>query len=284
MFKKTFAILAFSAIAASTGLFAQEAGKTLKIAVADPICRESACSCVTGTLREYGETVKQIEKSSGLKLELSYFEEEALLLRELKKGSFDGVIGKLSVFGVIFKDASRNFVRLADIAKPDGDAMLSGVFIVYKNASLKDLASAKGKTFAFGQSDAPEKSQLAFETLKRLGIEVPKEDARQEHFSCKEGALALIERKADVAVISDYALQFGCIVVVGDPKDFSVIGRTDKAIPFTTFMVDSIKVSPENQKLLKKALLEVKGDSVPKELLSTGFVEPKPWPSDVVLP
>ncbi len=256
----------------------------LKIAVADPICRQSACSCVTGVLREYAETVKLLEARSGLKLELVYFEEETLLQNELMEGAFDGVVGKLSVFGGTIRDSKRDFVRIADISKPDGDALLRGVFIVYKGSEAKDLASTKGLRFAFGTEDSPEKSQLAFETLKKLGIDVPDKDSRLEFFSCKEAALALIEKRADVAVISDYAMQFGCIVVVGDPKDFRVIGMTDGVIPFTTFMLDKAKVRPEIVERLSKALLSVKGGSVPEELLSKGFVEPQPWPSAVKLP
>ena len=273
---------------ASCGLFANEARahETLKIAVADPICRESACSCVTGILREYGESVKLLETRSGIKLELSYFEDELKLQRELKNGSFDGVIGKYSVFGGAVRDAKRKFTRLADISKPDGDFLLRGVFIVFKNSTLPDLASAKGKALrcAFGEEDAPEKAELAFNTLSKLGVEIPDMASRQEYFTCKEAALALLERRADVAVISDYALQFGCIVVVGNPKDFRVIGRTDKALPFTTFMVDNAKVSKETQTRLAAALLSISGDATPKELMSKGFGAPQPWPDDVRLP
>ena len=278
-----FFALSVSCLLASSS-WADDSVKVLKIAVADPICRESACSCVTGVLREYAETVKLIERRSGVKLELRYFEEESLLQKALLSGSFDGVIGKYSVFGGTVRDSKRDFVRLADISKPDGDALLRGVFIVYKGSTVTDLASAKGLKFAFGTEDAPEKSQLAFETLRKAGVAVPEKNARQEYFTCKEAALALRERRADVAVISDYALQFGCIIVVGRPEDFRVVARTDGAIPFTTFMLDKSKVSPEIVDSVSRALLGVDGDSVPKELLSKGWVAPQPWPEGVALP
>ena len=283
---KTLLGVCLASLSLATAAIASEAKafRTLKIGVTDPICKKSACSCVDGTAtREYDSMIECVVKKTGIKLEMVYFEDELLLRQEILDGNLDGMLGKMSPCASYAKEAGRKFERVADITKPDGKASLSGLFIVHKECPVKELPSAKGLVFAFGQECAPEKHELAFKTLDRLGIPVPSKEERQEYFTCKEAALALIEKRADVAVISDYALEFGCIVVVGDPADFRVIGKTDKAIPFTTLMLDST-VPEDIRGKLAKSLLSMKGGDVPKELLSKGWVAPVPWPEGIANP
>ena len=255
---------------------------TLKIGVCDPICRKSACSCVEKeAIRAYEGMNAKLAKENGITLEMAYFEEPMLLEKALAEGQLDGVIGKYTECGRFVREAKREFIRLADITKPTGGADLRGVFITFKNSPIKTLADIHGRTIGFGPTVATEKFLLPKETLAKRGL-VPA--ATPEFFDCKSAALALMENKADVAVISDYALQFGCIVVVGDPKDFHVIAETDRAVPFTTFMVDAKRV-PENVRgRVAVALLEITGDSVPKDLFSKGWVKPVAWPQDISTP
>ena len=255
---------------------------TLKIGVCDPICRKSACSCVEKeAIRAYEGMNAKLAKENGITLEMAYFEEPMLLEKALAEGQLDGVIGKYTECGRFVREAKREFVRLADITKPTGGSDLRGVFITFKDSPVKALADINGRVLGLGPKAATEKVFLPEETLAKRGI-VPA--SKVEFFDCKSAALALMEKKADVAVISDYALQFGCIVVVGDPKDFHVIAETDRALPFTTFMVDAKRVPADVQARVAAALLTIAGNNVPKDLFSKGWVKPIAWPQDIPTP
>jgi ABC-type phosphate/phosphonate transport system substrate-binding protein len=260
----------------------QAAPITLKIGVCDPICRKSACSCVADeAIRAYDGMNAKLAGEDGITLEMEYFEEPVLLEKALKEGKLDGIIAKSTEGGRFVRGAKREFMRLADITKPTGGSNLRGVFITFKDSPVKTLADIQGHVLGLGPKEATEKVFLPEETLAKRGI-VPA--SKVEFFDCKSAALALMENKADVAVISDYALQFGCIVVVGDPKDFHVIAETDRALPFTTFMVDAKRVPAGVRTRLAAALLTITGDKVPKDLFSKGWVKPVAWPQDIPEP
>lgn len=269
------AALLFVAVGCQT---AAKSPVTLKIGVVDPICRKSACSCVSDAAkRAYEGMNAKLARDNGVVLEMEYFEEPMILQRAINEGKLDGMIGKVTTCGRFARTAKRDFVRLADLAKPTGEANLRGVFITLKDSPVKSLGDISGHVLGLGHLEDTEKFDLPLATLKAHGVDVPK-DKQVQFFDCKSAALALLEKRADVAVISDYALEYGCIVVVGKPEDFRVIGQTDDALPFTSFFVDSRKVAPETQAKLTAALLAIQGKTVLEDLFSTGWCKPMPWP------
>ena len=255
----------------------------LIIGVSEPLCKKTACSCVgDNAQRAYDGLIVHVRTAAGIELEFQYFEEELLLQRAVRAGKLDGLICKAWLGLVTARDAGREFTRLADITMPGKEpAELLGLFIVPKDSPLKTLADLRGQRVLFGMTNAYEKSYLADATFRAAGLPLP--EPRQRVFSCQDAALALLEKRADAAVVSSYALNFGCICVVAKPEDFRVIAETKQRIPFVTFMVEN-KVAPAVRARLQQALLALKGDQVPKDLFSNGVIPPIPWAPEELQP
>jgi len=263
------------ALALALVAMAAPAAEKLVIGVSEPVCKKTACSCVgDNAKRAYDGLIAHVQAVTGLELEFRYFEEELLLQREIRAGRLDGMICKTWLGLTTERSAGRTFTRLADITMPGKEpAELLGLFIVPKESPLKTFADLRGRRVIFGMTNAYEKSYLADATFRAAGLALP--EPRQRVFSCQDAALALLEKRADAAVVSSYALNFGCICVVAKPEDFRVIAET-KRIPFVTFMVEN-KVAPAVRARLQAALLELHGDQVPKDLFSNGVIPPIPW-------
>ncbi len=253
---------------------AAHAAERLVLGVHDPICKQTACSCVGDlAIREYGGLLAHVRRAAGIELEFKYYEEPLLLQREVVAGRLDGMVTKAWLGLCYARQAGRAFTRLADVTLPKGEPQeLYGLFIVPKESPLKQLADLQGKRLVLGMTNAYEKSYLAEETLRVARLEVKKSAV----FKCQNAAVELVEQRADAAVISSYALHYGCINVVADPKEFRVIGETKRRIPFITFMVAD-KVAPAVRERLQQALLALKGDQVPADLLSAGLIPPIAW-------
>lgn len=252
------------------------AADKLVIGVSEPLCKLTACSCVgDNAKRVYDGLIAHVRSAAGIELEFQYFEEELLLQREIRAGRLDGMICKTWLGLTTARSAGREFARLADITMPGKEpAELLGMFIVPKESAIKTLDDLRGKRVVFGMTNAYEKSYLADATFRAAGLPLP--EPRLRVFSCQDAALKLIENHADAAVVSSYAINFGCICVVAKPEDFRIIAETKQRIPFVTFMVET-KVAPAVRERLQKALLELKGDKTPKDLFSNGVIPPIPW-------
>ena len=259
------------------------AAEKLIIGVSEPLCKKTACSCVgDNAQRAYDGLGAHVRTAAGIELEFQYFEEELLLQRAVRAGKLDGLICKAWLGLTTTRSAGREFTRLADITMPGKEpAELLGLFIVPKDSPLKTLADLRGQRVIFGMTNAYEKSYLADATFRAAGLPLP--EPRQRVFSCQDAALALLEKHADAAVVSSYALNFGCICVVAKPEDFRVIAETKQRIPFVTFMVEN-KVAPAVRARLQQALLALKGDQVPKDLFSNGVIPPIPWAPEELQP
>lgn len=255
---------------------AASAAEKLVIGVSEPLCRLTACSCVgDNAKRVYDGLIAHVRSAAGLELDFQYYEEPILLQREIRAGKLDGAICKTWLGLATVRSAGREFTRLADITMPGKEpAELLGVFIVPKESPIRTLADLRGKRVVFGMTNDYEKSYLADATFRAAGLPLP--EPRLRSFACQDAALKLIEKHADAAVVSSYAINFGCICVVAKPEDFRVIAETKQRIPFVTFMVEN-KVAPAVRERLQKALLELKDDKVPKDLFSNGVVPPIPW-------
>ena len=252
------------------------AAEKLVIGVSEPLCKKTACSCVgDNAKRAYDGLIERVRATTGIELDFQFFEEEILLQRALRAGRLDGMICKTWLGLTTARSAGREFTRLADITMPGKEpADLFGAFLVLKDSPLKTLDDLRGKRVMFGMTNAYEKSYLADATFRAAGL--PLTEPRDRVFSCQDAALALIEKRADAAVVSSYAINFGCICVVARPEDFRVIAETKQHIPFVTFMVEN-KVAPAVRERLQQALLALKGNQAPKDLFSNGVIPPIPW-------
>ena len=258
------------------------AAEKLVIGVSEPLCKKTACSCVgDNAKRAYDGLIERVRATSGIELEFQFVEEELLLQRELRAGRLDGMICKTWLGLTTARSAGREFTRLVDITMPGREpAELLGLFIVPKDSPLKTLGDLRGQRVMFGMTNAYEKSYLADAAFRAAGLPLP--EPRLRVFSCQDAALALLEKRADAAVVSSYALNFGCICVVAKPEDFRVIAET-KRIPFVTCMVEN-KVAPAVRARLQQALLELTGDRVPPDLYSNGVIPPIPWAPEELQP
>jgi len=225
--------------------------------------------------RSYEGLKKIVEETAGVELAFHYYQEITVLVDEVRSGRLDGMICKCWSGLTAISPDKRVFERLADITKPDGKETVAGLFLVLKNSKMKTLSDITVDTrLGVGAANAYEKHHLAFSTLKVLGIEKPLKV--KEYITCKESALALIENDVDLALVSDYAFDYGCIDTVGTKDDFKSIGSTSETIPFLTFFID-MKLDSCIRNNLKKALLSITGDNIPESLLSGGLIEPIPW-------
>ncbi|MHC4691268.1 MAG: PhnD/SsuA/transferrin family substrate-binding protein [Planctomycetota bacterium] len=243
----------------------------LRIVVMDPLSDRLACDCVEGyAQRKYDELAKFIEKQLGQPVELAYGENLSDILKTNPE-QVDLLIGKESI--VRFDAAEiklhiRPVVRLTD---KNGTTNLSGLFAVRHNDPAKRVEDLKGYKILFGPEDEAEKSTAAIAALKAKGVPIPKQIETSS--SCSTAAVAVLEKDADAAVISSYALALleGCSTI--DKGDLRVVGQTS-AVPFiTVFATDA--VSREDEKGIVDALLAVGKN---KRLLTrmeskTGFVK-----------
>jgi ABC-type phosphate/phosphonate transport system substrate-binding protein len=249
------------------------AAEPLRVGVADPICRDSACSCVgDGAVRSYAGVFARLEER-GLGTSVRYFEDPILLERQVAAGAIEVMICKSWDGWQAALAAKRPFTRVADVSRADGTTGLRGMFLVRSDSPLQRIVELTGRVVGVGNESGYEKGVLGRGTLERAGI-VP--SRMVELGACSELALAVKERTLDAAVVSDYAVEQGCVVVVGTKDEFRTIGTTDRAIPFVSvFVADSVEAGLRQR--LVEELLSMQGPAVPAGLDSAGFVAATPW-------
>ena len=265
-----------TAFKASKGFEIVSSDKTLSIhlAVNETYCKNTACKCVHYIAeREYYELQDVLKEDYNIDLELTYFSEPYHLDSALIKGKFDGVICKPWLAFKHVQEHGFNYKRIADILDVFDNQWLTGVFIAKKGASVKSLNDINGKVLASGRSDAYEKYHTSMNLLKKKGIEPL---LIVEKASCLECINLLLDDKADVAVVSDYALFASCAVDVASEDNFKVIGKTEKS-PICSVILDMAKVNESDALRLQKALLDLSGDNSLKSLHCKGFVKPAKW-------
>ena len=247
---------------------------TLRIAVSETYCTKTACSCI-GDLatREYEGLKDTLKSKYNIDLQISYFIEEYEMNDSLVARKFDGVICKPWLAYMITPGTDIKFKRIADLLDPSGKQWFTGMFIVKKESDVKTLHEIDGKSLAAGQQDSYEKYHSPLAMLEKEGI-VPKEITNKA--SCTECINMLLDNKAEIAIISDYALTASCAVDIVKPEDFRIIGQTEE-MPLCSVILDMSKVSEADALRLQNALLEISGDNAPKGLLNKGFVLPAKW-------
>ncbi len=247
---------------------------TIKLAVNDTYCKSTACVCIHDVAaREYEDLVKLLKEKHNINLELTYYEEIYHLEDKIKVKEFDGVICKPWNVFMLAKEHKLRYQRIADIKDAFNNQWLTGVFIVPKESPIQKLEDINGKVLVTGEADAYEKYHQALQVLDQKNI---KPQRVYQKSSCLEGINELLDKKADVAVVSDYVMVASCAVDVASEDDFRIIGETSQT-PLTSVILDMDKIEKEDAMRLQKALLSLSNDNSPKSMLSEGFVKPAKW-------
>lgn len=247
---------------------------TLRIAVNDIYCTETACTCVHDVAaRDYSETLAKLHEESGIELKFDYFMEPYRLEDAILSGGYHGVLSKPWTALRLQQQSGASFERIVDILDPNENLGLTGIVIVRVDSPCQTLKDLNGKHIYIGQPDAYEKHQAAKRLFNEQGIQPSKIDMNA---SCSENIGVLLDQVADAAVVSDYALAADCAVDFANPADFRVLAHT-QPIPLTSLMLDMTRVDEATADHVQQALLALSGKHASESLLSNGFIEPVPW-------
>lgn len=274
----TAAALVVFAIAGQLGKLKQSADRTgdnnkspLRIVVMDPLSDQLACACVEGyAQRKYDNLAEYLEKQLSRPVQVGYAEILPDIL-SISPGNVDFIIGKES--SVLF-DAGESKIGVHPIARltdKNGSTDVTGLFVVRNNDPARSIEDLKGYKILFGPEWEVEKSKAAIEALNAKGISAPKQI--QTTPSCNGGALAVVEKEADAAVISSYALVLleGCDTI--DKGSLRVVGQT-AGVPFVTVFANN-NVPAETEDAFISALLSVNSNPTLLEQMESksGFVK-----------
>ena len=247
---------------------------TLKVAVNDIYCTDTACSCVHDVAaRTYSETLEQLKNEYGIQVQFDYFIDSYQLEDALLSGNYNAALCKPWFAMRINPQAGTDYQRLVDVFDPNGNQGLTGIVIVPADSAIQTLDELNGKTVYLGEDDSYEKHQAAFRLFAQHGIVPAQINTRS---SCGENIGMLQDGKADAAVISDYALSADCAVDFAKPEDFRILAHTE-TIPLTSLLLDRNQFDDRSVRKIKKALLAVSGENAPATLLGKGFTDPEPW-------
>lgn len=247
---------------------------TLKVAVNDIYCTDTACECVHYVAaRTYPETLGILSGQYGIDLQFDYFIEPYEMEDAIRSGAYDGVLCKPWLALRLQQEIGADFLQIADVMDPEHNRWLSGIVIVTTDSPISSLKELEGKHVYLGETDAYEKHQAAKRMFSNEGVQPGKISM---HASCIENIGVLLDGKADAAVVSDYALSADCAVDFASADEFRIIARTEN-IPLTSLMLDMNKIDAADAERLKKALLDLSGKTAPETLLSTGFIDPSHW-------
>jgi ABC-type phosphate/phosphonate transport system substrate-binding protein len=249
------------------------------LGVNEPYCAKTACKCVDfAATRDFEPLRRKLREKHGIELELRYYPGDLFeLRRRVRAGDLEGAVAKPWPVLKEAREAGRDWRRVADLPGPGGDADLRGVAVVPKESPIRSWADLAGKRLAIGQADAYEKHHAALDLLRRQGVD-PGRVRLLEFSSCLENVGAILDGKADAAVVSDYSFDADCLVDVARLEDFRVLGRTEPAIPLVSLMVDAGRVPAAAANRLRRALLGLNGDpGLGESLLGKGFERARPW-------
>ncbi|MFH0761027.1 MAG: PhnD/SsuA/transferrin family substrate-binding protein [Bacteroidota bacterium] len=247
---------------------------TMRLAVNDTYCKATACLCIQDLAsREYEEVVGMLRDDYDISLELVYCMEESDLEDSIRSGHFDGAICKPWFALRHMPVKGMRFERITDVLDPFDNGLLGGIFIVRKESSLMGPEDINGRIIAIGEENSYEKYHLALSQMEEKGIRPEKIIKKSV---CTEGINALLDREADVAVISDYALVASCAADFAEENAFRTIWKTGD-IPLCSVVLDLKRVSRKDAARLQSALLEISEEKIPESFASKGFIKPVPW-------
>jgi ABC-type phosphate/phosphonate transport system substrate-binding protein/outer membrane protein assembly factor BamB len=265
-----FVLVSLLVLAVAYGQSPPAAREPLRMAVMDPLCKQLACPCVKGfAQRDYQALATFMSGKLGRRVE-AFVQESLKEAARVTDGKLDLVVGKDSVVRAKALAANIPVTPLAMLTDRDGKTTFTGLFIVRNEDPAKTITDLKGRKILFGPPACDEKYSAALAAMKSLGLPLP--DKPETMATCNQTGLAVLEKQADAAVISSYAMTLleGCGAI--DKGALRVIGQT-APVPFITVFATK-RVSPADAEAITKALLAVDGDAALKEKMETrdGFV------------
>jgi len=246
------------------------AARAWRILVMDPLCDQLACDCVAGyARRNYRPLAHFLESRLQRRVEIVYAESYL----SPRAGADQGVELIVGKFSEVVADARRAGIgvrSVAMLAGPDGAVTQTGLFVVRRDDSARSVQDLKGRRMLFGPADAVEKHAAAAATLEAFRLPV----SGQPHTkpSCNAAALAVVEKEADAAVVSSYAMPLleSCGTI--DKGALRIAGRTDP-VPFIGLFATE-QVGRQDEQDLSSALAAVRDDAALLKALESrnGFV------------
>jgi outer membrane protein assembly factor BamB len=216
------------------------------IVVMDPLCDHIACDCVAGyARRDYGKLCEFLRAQLHRHVEIAYAESLALPGARAKESEL--IVGK---FSEVAADAARAGIgvrALAMLSDKDGKLTQCGLFIVRGADQAKSIQDLHEHRILLGPADAVEKHAAALASLEAFRLPLPAPPATSP--SCSAAALAVVEKGADAAVVSSYAMPLleGCGTI--DKGAVRIVGRTDP-VPFIgLFATDRVGAGEQEQLL-----------------------------------
>ena len=243
----------------------------LRIVVMDPLSDQLACDCVEGyAQRKYDELAVFLEKQLGRPVKLAYGENLPDILKA-NPGQVDLLIGKESIILFDATEIKMTVRPIARLTDKDGTTNLRGLFVVRHNDPANRVKDLKGYNILFGPEYDAEKSTAAIAALRAKGVLVPTQVKTNP--SCSTAAVAVVEKEADAAVISSYALALleGCSTI--DKGALRVVGQTSDVPFITVFATDAVNRETEI-KIVDTLLAVGKNKRLLAQMESkTGFVK-----------
>jgi ABC-type phosphate/phosphonate transport system substrate-binding protein len=244
----------------------------LIVLVLDPLALQNACPCVKGyAQRDYDALGLYLKKRLHRRVGIAFGASLKASIAALPRMP-DLIVAKQSVVEAYGSERKAKLDRIAMLTGADGRTTQQGLFIVRSDDPAKRLADLKGRKILYGPKDESEKSAAALTAMLHTNLEAPEEIETRPN--CNIAALAVVDREADAAIISGYALPLlsGCGTV--RKGDLKVIGKT-APVPFVAVYV-SDRVTPDLRRDLRRTLLAVRTDKALKSKMESrdGFVDP----------
>ena len=227
----------------ASGSESREQPAPLRIAVLDPLALPNSCACVAGyAQRDYDRLAAYLERALGRTVKIGYGDSLGRFLSPTADPAAPHlIIGKFSTVSYDAGQASVAIRPLALLTDLKGRISLRGVFLVRAGdpaATIDDLGAYR---ILLGPEEAYEKHGAALATLEGHGIPVPPEPKTSP--GCNVAAIAVLEKDADAAVVSDYAVPLLTGCGAADTGTLRAVGET-AATPFVCVFATETVTAP----------------------------------------
>ena len=246
----------------------------LRIVVLDPLADCLARDCAKGhARRNYQKLAEYLGSALECPVETVYAES----LDSPPAGAaadVDLLIGNFSEVVFHARKLKLPIQPMAMLSDEDGSISQTGLFVVRQDDPARSAANLRKNRLLLGPEESEERHAAALAALEAWGIPQPSPVLTSP--DCGSAALAVVEGKADAAVVSGHAMPLleSCGVV--EKGVLRVIGRTD-SVPFiAVFAVDRGGV-PWREKLARALWSVCKHEGLLQALQSRdGFVRLPP--------
>ena len=243
-------------------------GEPLRLVVLDPLCGPLCREDGGGSPRDYAPLAKFLKGVIHRPVEESYRTPFGAAAET--QPPTDLIIGKEAAVRAAAAGGNESVHPLVRLTDERGQTDMCGLFVVRADDHIQTMGDIADDKILFGPPADEERHAQALAVLSQNGVTpVPPLAVAP---TCRDAVQALAEHKADVAVISSYALAM--VENTSAPAAFRVIGRTASQ-PFITLFATN-RIGPAARQTITDALLSLNTQpQLLKALRSkAGFV---PW-------